>query len=143
MDIRQITPRFSVSPQITVEDVPAIKAAGFTTIICNRPDAENPPPLQAEAIAQAARAAGLDFKVLPLTHETMTPDNVARQRAAIDDSSGPALAYCASGTRSTVAWILGNAGDVDADELLSAAARAGYQLGQLRPKISEIAANRG
>ena len=53
MDIRQITPRYSVSPQINPEDFAAIKAAGFTKVICNRPDVENPPSHQADAMAAA------------------------------------------------------------------------------------------
>ena len=40
MDLRKITEKVSVSPQITVEDMAAIKAAGFRAIICNRPDGE-------------------------------------------------------------------------------------------------------
>ena len=42
MDPRTLTPRYTVSPQITPEDIPAIKEAGFTTVICNRPDQEIP-----------------------------------------------------------------------------------------------------
>lgn len=135
MDIRQITPRYSVSPQINPEDLAAIKAAGFTKVICNRPDAEVPPSHQAEAIQAAAEAAGLGFDVLPLTHQTMTPDNVAKQFAMVDDAEGPVLAYCASGTRCTVVWALSQAGQQPADVILDTAARAGYMLEQLRPQL--------
>ena len=68
MDPRTLTPRYSVSPQISVEDIPAIAEAGFTAVICNRPDSEVPPSHQADAIGAAVRAAGLDFDVLPSTH---------------------------------------------------------------------------
>ncbi|MCX8227546.1 MAG: sulfur transferase domain-containing protein, partial [Sulfitobacter sp.] len=40
MDIKRITDKVSVSPQITVSDMGAIKEAGFRVIICNRPDRE-------------------------------------------------------------------------------------------------------
>ena len=109
MDIRQITPDYFVSPQIDPADLPAIAEAGFTRVICNRPDAENPPSHQADVMAQAAQDAGLDFKVLPLTHQTMTPDNVAAQMGFVADAPGKVLAYCASGTRCTVIWALGQA----------------------------------
>lgn len=135
MDIRQITPRYSVTPQISVEDLPAIKAAGFTRVICNRPDEENPPSHQAAAIEAAAKEQGLDFVVLPLTHQTMTPDNIAKQADLAETAGGPVLAYCASGTRSTVAWALGQAGKMSADDILTTTAKAGYMLNQLRPQL--------
>lgn len=135
MDIRQITPRYSVTPQISVEDLAAIKAAGFTRVICNRPDEEVPPSHQAATIEAAAKALGLEFLTLPLTHQTMTPENTAAQLAMIEASEGPVLAYCASGTRCTVAWSLAQAGKMSADDILTAAAKAGYQLEQLRPRL--------
>ncbi|QPM89103.1 TIGR01244 family sulfur transferase [Pseudooceanicola algae] len=139
MDIRQITPSYSVSPQIEPSDMTAIKAAGFTRIICNRPDAENPPELQAEALAEAATAAGLDFAVLPLTHDTMTADNIARHMDFADTATGPVLAYCASGTRSSVIWSLGRVSNgADVDETLGTVARAGYDLSGLRPRLVQL-----
>lgn len=135
MDIRQITPRYSVSPQINPEDFAAIKAAGFTKVICNRPDVENPPSHQADAMAAAAAAAGIQFEVLELTHQTMTPDNVVKQFEMVDAADGPILAYCASGTRCTVIWALSQAGKASADEILGTAAQAGYMLEQLRPHL--------
>ena len=135
MDPRQLTPTYSVSPQISVEDMPAIAAAGFTMVICNRPDTEVPPSHQAATIGAAAREAGLDFEVLELTHQTMTPENIERQRDIIAASSGPVLAYCASGTRCSVIWALGQAGQMDTDDILRTTAAAGYQLDQLRPAL--------
>ncbi|MFW8634211.1 TIGR01244 family sulfur transferase [Cribrihabitans pelagius] len=140
MDARVLTPRYSVSPQISAEDLPAIAAAGYTTVICNRPDEEVPPSHQAEAIRAAAEAAGLHFEVLPLTHQTMTPDNVARQRALAEASEGPVLAYCASGTRSSVVWALGQAREMETDEILAKTAAAGYQLDGLRPALESLSA---
>ena len=139
MDIRTLTPRYSVSPQIAVEDVPAIVEAGFKTVICNRPDAEVPPSHQALALQNAVEAAGLKFEVLPLTHQTMTPDNVAAQRDMYENNPGPVLAYCASGTRCSVVWALGQVGDLGVDAVLSTAAQAGYDLSNLRPALESLA----
>ncbi|MBB95233.1 MAG: TIGR01244 family phosphatase [Rhodobacteraceae bacterium] len=135
MDLRKITETYSVSPQIAVEDLPKIAEAGFTRVICNRPDDENPPSHQAEVIAAAARDLGLDFQVLPLTHQTLNAENVLKQRTLIDDAEGPVLAYCASGTRSTICWALGQAGDMPADEILLKAMKAGYDLERIRPAL--------
>ncbi len=116
-----------------------IAAAGITTIISNRPDEEVPPPLQAEAIEDAARAAGLGFVRLPLTHQTMTPPNVAAQMEHAATAGGPVLAYCASGTRSTVVWCFGQAGEMATDDILNAARAGGYDLENLRPTLEAIA----
>lgn len=140
MDIRHINESYHVSPQITPEDVAAVAAAGFTAIICNRPDAEVPPGIQAAAVGAAAEAQGLAFHILPLTHQTMTPENVARQNAIVAEAGGPALAYCASGTRCTVIWSLAQAADgtMSTDDILGHAAAAGYALDGLRPQLDVI-----
>ncbi len=138
MDMRQISPTYFVSPQIAPEDAGAIKAAGIVRVICNRPDAEVPPGLQADAVGDAMRAAGLEFEVLPITHQTMTPENIARQTELATQATGPVLAYCASGTRCTVVWALGQAPQQSADAILQAAAAGGYDLSGLRPTIEAL-----
>ncbi len=142
MDIRQITDRYNVSPQIDPEDAAAIKAAGITTVICNRPDAEVPPSHQADALRAAIEAEGLRFEVLPITHQTMTPDRVAQQAAIVEASDGPVLAYCASGTRCSIIWALSQAGQQPSEAILGAVARAGYDLSALRPTLDAAAAAR-
>ncbi len=139
MDIRRLSPTYSVSPQIAVEDIPAIAAAGFTTIICNRPDAEVPPSHQAAAIEAAAKDAGLQFVTIPVTHQGLNLDMVHAQKAAIEASSGPALAYCASGTRSSIVWSLAQAGEMDTDDIIAATTAAGYDLGGMRGQIDALA----
>ena len=133
MDIRRITPDYAVSPQIAPEDMPDIVAAGFRTVICNRPDSEIPMELSSEVMRIAAEAAGLRFVDNQVTHQTMTPDRIQAQAGAM--AEGPVLAYCASGTRSSVLWSLAQAGTLPTDEILQATARAGYDLSGLRPRL--------
>lgn len=140
MTPRPLTPRYHVSPQIAPEDAADLAAQGYSMVICNRPDAEVPPTLQAAAIRAAVEAAGLRFEALPLTHQTMTPENVARQAAMAETAGGPVLAYCASGTRSTVIWALGQVGDRPVPEILGTAADAGYDLQGLRGTLEQMAA---
>ncbi|MGR3468465.1 MAG: TIGR01244 family sulfur transferase [Shimia sp.] len=135
MDIRPLTPLFAVSPQITPEDIPAIKAAGFTTILDNRPDAEVPPELQGDAVEAAAREGGLSFRRNPIVPGQVTPDVIATQGNTLAEADGGVLAYCASGTRSTTVWALSQAGKVPAGELIEAAAKAGYNLEPMRAQL--------
>jgi len=137
MEIREITPRYSVSPQINPEDLAALKAAGFTKVICNRPDAEIPPSHHATVMEEAAKEAGLEFFILPLTHQTMTPPNIAAQMDAVETSDGPVLAYCASGTRCSVIWALAQAGTMPTEDILATTMRAGYDLSGLRPRLEQ------
>lgn len=143
MDIRPITPRYAVSPQIAPEDAAAIADAGFVRVICNRPDSEVPPGLQADAVGAAIRAAGLEFEVLELTHQTMTPENVRRQMQMTENSDGPVLAYCASGTRCSVIWALGQCGAMTPDEILKMTAAAGYNLDNLHPTLEQLCSSSG
>lgn len=139
MDIRPLTDSYGVTPQITPEDLPAIKAAGYRTVICNRPDPEIPEDLHAEAMRTAVEAAGLRFVVNPVFPGQLTIENVEIQRETIDNAEGPVLAYCASGNRSSIVWALANAGRVPTDDLIAAAGKYGYQLAQFRGMIDQLA----
>lgn len=141
MDPRHLTPDYAVSPQIAPEDVAAIAAAGFTRIVCNRPDAEVPPALQAGAIRAAAEAAGLDFVDNPFSHAAFGIDLVDRQDAARAGAAGPVFAYCASGNRCSVLWAFGavRAGEVSPEDAVRKAAEAGYDLSGLRPQLDALA----
>lgn len=139
MDIRALTPTYAVSPQIEPEDLPAIKAAGYTVVIDNRPDGEIPPHLHTDTMRQAAEALGLVFVANPIIGGALTMDNVDAQREAIEAASGPVFAYCASGNRSSVVWALAHAGKHPADELIGIPARFGYNLEHLRPTLESLA----
>jgi uncharacterized protein (TIGR01244 family) len=139
MDIRALTPSYAVSPQIDLSDLPAIKAAGYTTVIDNRPDGEIPPHLHATEMKAAAEALGLAFITNPVIGGALTMDNVTAQRAAIEAAKGPVFAYCASGNRSSVVWALAHAGKMPTDDLINIPARFGYQLDHLRQTIDQLA----
>lgn len=140
MDIRAITPTYAVSPQITLADLPAIKAAGFTTVIDNRPDGEIPAAIQTAAMKEAAEALGLTFVVNPILPGNFSQEVLATQRAAIEAATGPVFAYCASGNRCSCVWALAYAGTRPADELIGLPARFGYNLEPLRDRIEAAGA---
>lgn len=140
MDIRQLTPDYAVSPQIAVEDVAAIRAAGFVLVIDNRPDGEIPPDLQTDRLRAAVEAAGIGFVANPVIGGAITAENVTAQRDAIASATGPVLAYCASGNRSSIVWALSQAGRRPTADLIETAARWGYNLEPFRPHIDALAA---
>ena len=143
MDIRHLSADYAVSPQIATEDIATLKARGFATVICNRPDPEIPADIHAAVIGPLVEAAGMAFVVNPVIGGALTTANVAAQAAAIAAATGPVFAYCASGNRSSIIWALSQAGTRSADELIGAGAKFGYQLEGLRSQIEALAAARG
>lgn len=143
MDLRPIINGYTVAPQLQPEDMQALADQGVSTVICNRPDAEIPAPLQAAAMQAAAEAAGLNFVFNPVVGGALTEANVEEQADAIAASEGPVVAYCASGNRSTVVWAFGVAGVVPVAQIMEAAAKYGYPFEGLRPHLEAIAARRG
>lgn len=140
LDIRRLTETYAVSPQIIPEELAAIRAAGFTTVIDNRPDREIAPEFSAEVMRGFAEAEGLEFVVNPVIGGAMTMENVEVQAAAMAAAPGPVLAYCASGNRSSQVWALTQAGQRPVDELIGIPARFGYNLEPLRGVIESLAA---
>lgn len=143
MDIRPLTPDYAVSPQIGLEDLPAIKAAGFVMVIDNRPDGEIPGHLHTAAMQAATEALGMVFVANPVISGGLTMANVELQAKAMAEAKGPVFAYCASGNRCSVVWALTQAGNRPADELIDVPSQYGYNLEHLRPQIEMLAASRG
>lgn len=139
MIVNKLTDSFSVGPQIVAENVADLAAAGFTTILCNRPDGEVPAEQQAAAIAAEAARHGLAFIDNPISPAGLTEENVRLQGTALEEAKGPVFAYCASGRRSSIAWSLSQAGLMSADDIIAATTRAGYQLQDLRPHLEAAA----
>ena len=129
MELRKITEELSVSPQISAQDVEAIKAAGFRSIICNRPDGEaGDQPLFVE-LAVAAHNAGMQSRMVPVETGKVTDDDARAFTKAMADLPKPVLAFCRSGTRSATLWSLAEAGHRPLPQILSLTARP-----QARPR---------
>lgn len=102
MDIRPITDNYFVSEQITVEDVAEIKSQGFKSIVCHRPDDEEPGQTTYGHVAAAAEAAGIEVRHIPVTGAGLTIEAVREMVDAVEEMNKPMLGYCRSGARSTV-----------------------------------------
>jgi uncharacterized protein (TIGR01244 family) len=110
MRIVEITPEYSVSPQIAPSEVAEAAAKGFRAIMCNRPDGEDPgQPEVAEVRAEAERL-GLAFAFVPVISGGIVPENVAEFEDALGELPKPVLAYCRSGTRCQNLWLLSQHG---------------------------------
>jgi len=142
MQINTLSDAYSVSPQIEVSDVPSIMQAGFKSVICNRPDQENPEPRQIEAIKAAVEAARMEFAENVFDPSSFGPDKIERQAELLAQLPSPVFAYCASGNRCSIVWAFAQAGRIATDTILDATTQAGYQLAHLRPQLEMLALNR-
>jgi uncharacterized protein (TIGR01244 family) len=137
LELKRINDDVSVAPQISPDDMPAIRAAGFTTVINNRPDGEAPDQPSSETMRAAAEAAGLSYHFIPLGRDGVSAQMVDEERAVLEGSDGPVLAFCRSGTRSTTLWALTQAGQMPAQEIVAQAAHAGYEMSHLLGHLSQ------
>jgi uncharacterized protein (TIGR01244 family) len=100
LEFKWLASDFATAPQLSPEDVAQAAAAGFRSIVNNRPDFEGGPSQPtSQAVHAAADAAGLDYAFLPVQPAFQTPDEVARMRELLDRLPKPVLAFCRSGTR--------------------------------------------
>ncbi len=140
---RQITDTVYASPQIDTTSIAEAKALGVVRIINNRPEGESDDQTPGATIEAAAREAGMDYVAIPVTHAGFSQGQVDAMQEALETAEGPVLAYCRSGTRSTLLWALARAkaGDNPA-AIASKAAGAGYDVSPVRELIDMLAAGK-
>lgn len=136
MDLRKLTDDFSVSPQVDAAHMREIAGAGFKSIMCNRPDHEDPEQPMYVAIAEAAAREGLEVAWIPIAGGMMTPAALEEFRNALLEMPRPMLAYCRSGTRCTMLWAITQHGAMDDAEITERAAKAGYDVSGLLMQLN-------
>lgn len=138
---RQLTSRIYASPQIGVDEVAEAARLGIAAIINNRPEDESDDQTPGPQIAAAAQAAGIAYVAIPVTHAGFSQPQISAMTAALAANPGPVLAYCRSGTRSTLLWALAEASrGASPHSLSAAAASAGYDLSPIRALLDMLAA---
>jgi sulfide:quinone oxidoreductase len=136
MEFKRLTDDLSISPQIAVKDVAAIRAAGYRAIICNRPDGEGPDQPTFVEIEAAAREQGIAAYYLPVESGKVSDDDHARFGELMHKLEKPVLAFCRTGMRAATLWGLSQASSKPLPEILSAAQAAGYELGAITRRIA-------
>ena len=102
LPVRAIDDGVFVAPQLDAAAMAEAARAGFRSVVNNRPDHEHGPgqPTSAEVEA-AARAAGLEYRFLPVDGGWQSPEEIAAFAALLAELPRPVLAFCRSGARST------------------------------------------
>ena len=137
MQAKAISASLSVSAQLHAADMVAVAAAGFRSIISNRPDGEGADqPLFAE-IAAAAKTAGIEAAYLPIVSGKVSDADARAFGRLLEALPGPALAFCRTGTRSTTLWALYEAGrGRSPSDILATTKAAGYDMSGVVRRIA-------
>jgi len=132
--MKKLEDNMFVAGQIAPEEIAAL---GMAMIVNNRPDGEEPGQPTSDAMANAAEAAGVQYRHVPVAGGFSLPQ-VAQMADALAAADGPVLAFCKSGTRSSYLWALARSrlGE-DAEALVSRAAAAGYDLSPIRAFLAQ------
>jgi uncharacterized protein (TIGR01244 family) len=141
MSIIKLTEGVFVAPQIATDTVAEAGAMGVKLIINNRPEGESDDQTPGSEIDAAAKAAGMGYIAIPVTHSGFSEPQVKAMADALAGADGPVLAYCRSGTRSTLLWALAESSQGgDPDALTNMAAKAGYDVSPIRPLMDMLKA---
>lgn len=101
--IRQLDDKVIVSGQVAPHEVAGLAAQGVTVLVNNRPDGEEPGQPLASEIEEAAAAAGISYRFVPIIRGIGPADVEEMQKALGQAEGGKMLAFCRSGTRSALA----------------------------------------
>lgn len=140
--LKQLTSTLYVAPQIGVDTVDEARALGVTLIVNNRPEGETGDQTPGDAIEAAAKAAGIAYVAIPVSPGSFAPWQLdALDKALSENEGGKTLAYCRSGTRSTLLWSLAKArAGGDPEEIAETAAAAGYDIAPILETVHALAA---
>ncbi|PZX12792.1 sulfide:quinone oxidoreductase [Palleronia aestuarii] len=136
MDVKKLTDRLSVGPQITPADVADLKSRGFRSIVVNRPDGEGGDQPAFSEIEVAAREQGLEARHIPVETGKVSDADVKAFATALEELPGPIYAHCRSGMRSATLWALSQAGHRPMADILARGKTAGFDLNGVARRIA-------
>ncbi|HSN21400.1 MAG TPA: TIGR01244 family sulfur transferase [Usitatibacter sp.] len=101
--INYLAEDFAVAPQLTADHIRALAAHGFRSVVNNRLEHEPGQPPEGELRAAAAEA-NLHYERLPVNPAQITLEDVARFAELIERLPRPIVAFCRSGSRSSILY---------------------------------------
>jgi uncharacterized protein (TIGR01244 family) len=130
--IRQLDDRVMVCGQVAPHEVAGLAEQGVTMLVNNRPDGEEAGQPLAGDIEDAAAAAGIAYRFVPIIRGIGPADVEAMQEALRGAEGGKLLAFCRSGTRSALAVALAKREEgASADEVVQQLNHAGFDHGPI------------
>ncbi len=129
-----------VMGQISPATLAEAKAAGVTLVVQHRPDGEAPGQPTSADLAAAAADLGLHYEVIDIKPGELSVEKIEAMAAALTESDGKTLSFCAAGGRAATMLALGLArtGKASPDNLIELAATSGQNLSGLRPLLVDV-----
>ena len=128
--IRQLDDKVMVSGQVAPHEIAGLaEQHGVTMLVNNRPDGEEAGQPLAGDIEDAAAAAGIAYRFVPILRGIGPADVEAMQEALREAGDGKVLAFCRSGNRSALTWALAmNEEGMQRDEIEQRVNDAGFDV---------------
>ena len=100
MNLRKVSDDYSIAEQIHEDHLPTLAGDGYTDVVCNRPDHEDPGQPSFAELSAAAERHGLRFHHIPIDASGIDPTHEERLTGVLAAAEGKVLAFCKSGMRS-------------------------------------------
>jgi len=136
IEIRKLTNEFAVSAQLDAPALATVAAAGYRSLICNRPDGEGADQPLFSEIQDAAAVSNINVRYLPVVSGKVTDEQAVVFAKLVAELPKPILAYCRTGTRSATLWALSESSRRPLPEILMRARDAGIDLSGVVRRIS-------
>ena len=129
--MKRIYKNFYAAHQIQAKDIAQLKQEKFEYVLCNRPDNEVQDQPSAEVIKSECLANGIEFLHLPISPGDFNLE-VIMETVKVLKTAKKTLAYCRTGTRSTMLWAFAKTKDLEVDEVLKITDHSGYNFQHLK-----------
>ncbi|KGK40860.1 hypothetical protein LH51_19055 [Nitrincola sp. A-D6] len=135
--MRQLTESLSTAGQLTADDVRALADAGVKTLICNRPDQEEPGQPRTAELQTLAESLGMQWIDQPVISGQVRDEQGDEFGRILDQSAEPVVAFCRSGARCGMLWALSQRHRVSGDKLVLALQQAGYDMPDFFKRLTD------
>jgi uncharacterized protein (TIGR01244 family) len=100
LPVMAVNQEFAIAGQMQPEQMQTAYALGFRSVINTRPDGEAGPDQPSHrSLEAAAKAAGLEYRFIPIPPGSQTEADILTMRNAVSTLPKPMLGFCRSGTR--------------------------------------------
>ncbi|RPF73554.1 MAG: TIGR01244 family phosphatase [Thiotrichales bacterium TMED285] len=129
--MKRIYENFYAANQIQAKDIAQLKQEKFECVLCNRPDNEEQDQPSVEMIKSQCLANGIEFLHLPISPGDFNLEAIMETEKVLKTAK-KTLAYCRTGTRSTMLWAFAKTKDLEVDEVLKITDHSGYNFQHLK-----------
>ncbi|UOO82514.1 TIGR01244 family sulfur transferase [Uruburuella testudinis] len=141
MSIFKLADNLYIAPQLSREDAAEAAGLGIQSVICNRPDGEEPQQPAFAQVQQWLAEVGInDTAHQPVVAPQINADDIARFKQLRTEKPAPVLAYCRTGTRCSLLWGFEQVQNgATVAEVMAAAQKAGVDLSAFEPRLQDAA----